>query len=178
MGSDASVQELERRVARLADEEAIRCLLFEFAAASDGQDFDRLPELFTRDVVVEHPKGAAHGRAEFIPQLRGALEQHFTSHHMITNIRIALAGDRARVVGYFHSVHLDDPLRPDQHEDHGGWYLAEVVRSAAGWQIDRLKQVSVWSAENRRPTGPLDARVLEELRDHLADAVPSGGRRG
>lgn len=171
MSSDVSLRELERRLAVVSDEEAIKRLLFEFAAANDGQDFERLPDLFTDDVVVEHPKGEAHGRAVFIPQMQRAVERHFTSHHMITNVRIALDGDRAKAVGYFHSVHLDDPTRPDQHEDHGGWYLVDVARSPDGWRIARLKQVSVWSAENRRPTGPLDASIREELRGHLAPEV-------
>jgi SnoaL-like domain len=104
--------------------------------------------------------------------LSRAIDQHFTSHHMISNVRARFAGDRARAVAYFHSVHLDDPEHPDQHEDHGGWYLLELERSASAWRIRRLKQVSVWSAANRRPKGPLAASVPLELRNYLVEWVP------
>jgi hypothetical protein len=118
--------------------------------------------------VVESPTGEFVGRAEAVARISHAVDRHFTSHHMITNVRVALNGDQARVVGYFHSVHLDDPEQPDQHEDHGGWYLLNLARAGDGWRIRRLKQVSVWSAANRRPKGPLAPSVPEELRRYLA----------
>ncbi|MGH9246523.1 MAG: nuclear transport factor 2 family protein [Acidimicrobiales bacterium] len=167
MDQTAELRELREQIGSLVDRNAIEDLLSEFAAAMDGQDADRIPDLFTPDIVIEHPGGGATGRDEVVTQLTQAISHHFTSHHMITNHRGTVTGDRAWAVAYFHSVHLDDPGQPDQHEDHGGWYLLELARTNQGWKIDRLKQVSVWSAANRRPKGPLVASMLDELRRHL-----------
>lgn len=160
--------QFQDRLDYLSDRLAIEDLLSTFTATMDGQDLARLAELFTPDAVVESPAGAFAGRDEVVAKVAEAVGGHFTSHHMISNVRVALAGDRARVVAYFHSVHLDDPEQPDQHEDHGGWYLLELARSEQGWRFRWLKQVSVWSAANRRPKGPLAPSVPEELSEFLA----------
>jgi ketosteroid isomerase-like protein len=167
---------LREEVARLWDRSAIEDVLFEYAAAMDGQDIGHLTALFTPDVVIEHANGRMVGRDEVVAGLRQAVGRHFTSHHMISNARVAAVGNgQARAVGYFHSVHLDDPEQPDQHEDHGGWYLAELARTDEGWRLRSLKQVSVWSAANRRPSGPLDAAMLEELRGYLSRTSLASG---
>jgi len=160
--------ELRRHIEMLTDRTAIEDTFAEYAAAMDGQDPAALFRLFAPDIILEHPKGGANGRDAAVAQISGAMSRHFTSHHMITNIRVTIDGARARAVGYFHSIHLDDPAKADQHDDHGGWYLAELVRTDRGWLIDRLKQVSVWSAGNRQPKEPLDPSIPDELRRHLA----------
>lgn len=161
------LDKLRREVARLADRAAIEDLLAEYTAGMDGQDPDRLAGVFTDDVVVEHPGGKWVGFDEVFAGLTGAISRHFTSHHMVTNHRATIDGDIARAVCYFHSVHLDDPARPDQHADHGGWYLVEAARTAEGWRLRHLKQVSVWCAANRQPKGPVTGSMLDELRLHL-----------
>ena len=165
--SDDDVRDLRER-ARIAE------VMYEFTARMDGQEPERVAELMAEDVVVEHAGGGANGRDAFIRTLVAAVGRHFTSHHMISNERIRIRGDRARMVCYFHSVHLDDPQHPERHADHGGWYLVSLARSAGAWRIARLKQVSVWSAADRKPTGPLDAGILPELRGHL-DGIDEDG---
>lgn len=161
------IRALREEVARLSDRQAIADVMSRFTAGMDGQDPDAFGELFTEDIVVVHGGGRSSGLDEVVSGLRRAIGTHFTSHHMITNHRVALRGDTARAVCYFHSVHLDDAEHPDVHADHGGWYLLELVRSERAWRIRRLKQVSIWSAEQRRPKGPLQLEVLGELRQFL-----------
>jgi ketosteroid isomerase-like protein len=171
---EAELRQLRAEVGRLLDRTAVEDVLFDYAAAMDGQDFARFRDLFTADIVVEHGGGRMVGREAVLAGLDEAIGRHFTSHHMITNHRVTMAPpDHARAVGYFHSIHLDDPAQPAQHDDHGGWYLVELVRADGAWRISRLKQVSVWSDGNRRPTGPLDPVILVELRDHLSGAAPA-----
>jgi uncharacterized protein (TIGR02246 family) len=162
---------LRREVARLADRDAVADIMSRFTAAMDSQDPDGFAPLFTEDIVIVHGGGSSTGLDQVVAGLKRAIGTHFTSHHMITNHRVALRGDTARAVCYFHSVHLDDAEHPDVHADHGGWYLLELVRSAPSWKIRRLKQVSIWSAEQRRPKGPLEPAILSEMREFLGDGA-------
>lgn len=165
MESDDVMRELRD----IRDRAAIIEAMSTFAACMDGQEPERAAEVFTDDIVVEHSGGSTSGRERVIAGLTAAVRGHFTSHHMMSNHRVRIDGDSARMVCYFHSVHLDDPTHPERHADHGGWYLLALVRSGSGWRISRLKQVSVWSAADRKPAGPLDAAILPEVRDYLGD---------
>jgi hypothetical protein len=69
-------------------------------------------------------------------------------------------------VTYLTSVHLDDSEKPKVHEDHGAWYLAELVRTKQGWRMQRIKHISLWKT-NMDPLGPVTKEVVEEYRDYL-----------
>lgn len=162
-------EDLMRELRDIRDRSAIVEVMSTFAACMDGQEPERTAELFTDDIVVEHSGGGAVGRERVIAGLTAAVRGHFTSHHMMSNHRIRIDGDSARMICYFHSVHLDDPTHPERHADHGGWYLLALIRAGSSWRISRLKQVSVWSAADRKPAGPLDPAMLPEVRDYLGD---------
>lgn len=155
---------LAREVQGLADRIALGEMLPRFASAMDSHDEAALTELFDERLVIEHPGGRLDGRREAIAGLRATAFAHAASHHLIATHRVTRDGDRASAVAYFHSVHLDDALRPNVHADHGGWYLARFARSADGWRFVFLKQVSIWQAEQMPAKRALTPETLEELR--------------
>jgi SnoaL-like protein len=172
----SELDELRTEVARLRDRAAIQDLFAQYGAAMDAQDWELLRDVFAPDIVVDHTaerwgEGRVtdewHGIDEVMKRMKEGVSRHFVSHHMMTNQRVELDGDTARAVTYLHSVHLDDPQKPDEHGDHGAWYLSELVRTADGWKISWLKHTAVWFAANMRPGGPATRVDVEEMRDHL-----------
>jgi uncharacterized protein (TIGR02246 family) len=161
------VAALKGQLRQLTDRLEIADLFTAFTAAMDSQDFEWLACLFTPQIVIEHPGGTWDGFDQVTTGMRKAVASHFISHHMISNQRVAIDGDSARVVAYFHSVHLDDPNHTDQHNDHGGWYLCELTRTSDGWRFSRLKQASVWTAANMPPRRPHTPSMRDDMRTYL-----------
>jgi hypothetical protein len=164
------IDDLRAEVRRLSDRLEIIDLFYRFAAGMDGQDWALLGSVWSDDAVVDHTgthwgKGLVeelqHGREEVMRVMKKGVSRHFVSHHVITNPRIKLDGDRARAVTYLTSVHLDDPEKPTTHEDHGAWYLAELVRTNEGWRIKYIKHISLWKT-NMDPLGPVTKEEVEE----------------
>ena len=98
--------------------------------------------------------------------MKKGVSRHFVSHHVITNHRMRIEGDRARAVTYLTSVHLDDPQKPKAHEDHGAFYLSKLVRTKDGWKLGYIKHIALWR-ENMEPAGPVTRDEVEEMRTWL-----------
>ena len=171
----SELDDLRAEVRRLSDRLEIIDLFNRFGAGMDGQDWTLLESVFSDDAVVDHTathwdKGVVEelqrGRAEVMRAMKQGVSRHFVSHHVITNPRIALKGDRARAVTYLTSVHLDDPLKPKTHEDHGAWYLSELARTKQGWKITYIKHISLWKT-NMDPAGPVTMEEVAQMRTWL-----------
>jgi hypothetical protein len=164
----SEIEDLRAEVRRLSDRLEITDLFYRFAAGMDGQDWALLESVdhtgthFGKGVVEE----LQHGREEVMEVMKKGVSRHFVSHHVITNPRIKLDGDRARAVTYLTSVHLDDSEKPRTHEDHGAWYLAELVRTKQGWRMKYIKHISLWKT-NMDPLGPVTKEEVEEYRGYL-----------
>jgi hypothetical protein len=164
-----------QEIRALRDAEEIREVFARFAMGMDAQDWDLLRSAFSEDVVVDHSHRSWDGPVEdlwvgideVMARMRDGVSKHFVSHHIITNHRARIEGDRARATTYLHSVHLDDPRQPAQHEDHGAWYLSELVRTDSGWRIARLKHIPIWR-EHMPASGPVTAEDIEEVRTFLS----------
>lgn len=172
------IDDLRAEVRRLSDRLEIIDLFYRFAAGMDGQDWTLLESIWADDAVVDHTathwgKGIVeerqHGREEVMAAMKKGVSRHFVSHHVITNPRVTLDGDRARAVTYLTSVHLDDPEKPKAHEDHGAWYLTELVRTKQGWKFAYMKHTSLWKS-NMEPAGPVTKAEVEEYRSWLTKA--------
>lgn len=166
---------LRTQVRALVDREAVRDVFITFAAAMDGKDWELLETIWTDDVVFDHSaftwEGLAEniwrGKADVMRRTVEGVSRHFAAHHMVSNHRMMIDGDRARVVVYLHSVHLDDAQKPEQHGDHGGWYFAELARTNEGWKIRRLAHDPVWYGGVMKPRGPATQELVEKMRDFL-----------
>ena len=104
----SEIDDLRAEVRKLSDRLEIIDLFYRFAAGMDGQDWTLLGGVWADDAVVDHTathwgKGVVtekqHGREEVMDAMKKGVSRHFVSHHVITNPRIALNGDRARAKG-------------------------------------------------------------------------------
>lgn len=171
--SDTS--DLRAQVRTLMDREAIRDLFITFAAAMDGKDWELLDTVWSDDAVYDRSamtwdgftEDAWRGRVDIMKQMVEGVSRHFAAHHILTNYRIRIDGDRARAVVYLHSVHLDDPQKPEEHGDHGAWYLGELIRTTHGWKIRRLAHEPVWYGGVMRPRGPATQQLVDKMSGFL-----------
>jgi 3-phenylpropionate/cinnamic acid dioxygenase small subunit len=138
-------------VQRLADEEAIRRVLFDYAYFLDLNETASLVELFTEDCHIAY--GANHG-ADGISAYQQTLEDEKfgvgaffagTSHH-VSNVLINFEDDdTAKVRSVLYAWHKYNRDRPDGILM--GQYHDILVRSDDGWRIKRreLKGVGTMS---------------------------------
>jgi ketosteroid isomerase-like protein len=157
---------LGREIRRLADREAIVELHHRFGALLDAGDYEHLGEVFVDDAVVEGWDDVPwRGTAQILERLAAINADHAGSHHMITNHRIRVEGDRGWCVAYYRSAHLDvdappGPIYKPTHS-HEGWYLTELRRTDPGWRFSRLRHVSLTQADPATPSGrAITAEIL------------------
>jgi hypothetical protein len=116
-----AIQELEQRVRRLEDLEAIQSAWRDYLFALDSADYDSLANVFTEDGAVEmngldsYQPGqdkTYYGRESIIDEFykpvidtvaRPDLGQYYTGHHG-TNMEIDLEGDEATTLAYFFEI--------------------------------------------------------------------------
>jgi hypothetical protein len=137
-----SVEDLEARLRRLEDIEAIRRLKFEYCAAcDDDHNPDRLVSLFTPDGVWAN-SGVRTLRAEGHDGIRRIFQKIrdgktvIRSAHLTMNPEIDVHGDTANGVWRFHMLYTAP--RPDggqQYQRVIGYYREEYVRQADGWRF-------------------------------------------
>lgn len=92
------MSDLEARIRRLEDIEAIKQLKAQYCAAcDDGYDFDRLASLFTPDALWDGGKtfGVADGREAIRRHFQGASKRVTIARHQVMNPIIEVDGDTA-----------------------------------------------------------------------------------
>jgi ketosteroid isomerase-like protein len=122
----------------LEDKDAIREVLAEYCFRLDGDRFDAMAALFTEDGTWDTAFGAATGRANIVALVRSIRatvpEPRPRAIHHVTNVVIALDGDRASVRSNWTTVQ-NDPAGPKIGS--GGSYTDDMVRTADGWRFKR-----------------------------------------
>jgi 3-phenylpropionate/cinnamic acid dioxygenase small subunit len=126
------------------DREAIREVLAEYCFRLDDGRFAEMAALFTEDGTWDTAFGKATGRAaiaELARSLRARGEEpRPRAMHLVTNIAIAIDGERGRVRSNW-MVMQNSPQGP--RVGSGGAYIDEMVRADGRWlfryrKIDRF----------------------------------------
>lgn len=141
---------MQDRVAELLDKQEIHELVTGYGAALDDRDWKRLAECFVADGSARY--GTAAGFQEGFPAIeamcRGILERLDASHHLIGNVAVELAGDRARCRCLFQAQHLRHAAEGGTLYLLGGEYHDELRRTDAGWRIQEREIRVVWQDGN------------------------------
>ena len=126
------------------EKDAIREVLAEYCFRLDGGDFAAMAELFTEDGTWDTAFGKATGRAAIAGLARGIREragpQRPRAVHLVTNIAIALDGERAQVRSNW-TVVQNGAAGPQIGS--GGGYADEMAKEGGRWlfryrKIDRF----------------------------------------
>jgi 3-phenylpropionate/cinnamic acid dioxygenase small subunit len=139
----------------LSDKSEIRELLFRYARGVDEKDWALLSSVFTPDARLDYTSvgGPSGPRDEVVGWLEASLAPVPMTQHLITNIEVALHGDRATVRAMFYN-----PMQLPGMEDLsvcGGTYHHELVRTSEGWRSVRLREETMWFV-NRPPGSARD----------------------
>lgn len=118
-----------------ADTTDVEHLLVRYATAVDTRDWDLLRACFTPDARAEYVGIGSWSSADDLVAFMDAAHRGFgASHHMLTNLVVAVDGDRATARCHVHAVLVlaDDP---GSWFDTIGQYDDVVVRTSDGWRI-------------------------------------------
>lgn len=125
--------------------------LYRFGAGQDHRDRALFESAFTADAVVDFTGPARRfgvtlplfeGRAAIADTIMGTTAGLDTTH-TVTNPRVEVSGDRARLSALVEAQHLP---RGD-HSRHlllKNWYTVELVRERGRWLIRHMRIDNVW----------------------------------
>ena len=122
--------------------------------ALDEKDLDaaRLRRIFTDDVKVIRPNGAAMIGPETIGQShRESMTRFESTQHIVSSHDVAIDGDTATVRTNLVAIHIWPGARtmltkPESYFAAGGVVIAQLVRTDEGWRISEMSNRVVWRA--------------------------------
>ena len=136
----ADLSELEARLRRLEDIEALKQLKAQYCAAcDDGYDADRLASLFTEDAVWDGGRtfGVASGREAIRRHFQGASARVTIARHQVMNPIIDVDGDTASG----HWLLFQPCTSAGRDGEQATWlaatYADTYARTDGGWLISR-----------------------------------------
>jgi len=128
-------------LASLLDLRAIERVYYRYCELIDAKGFDRLDEVFTADAIGDYRSSNGvlqHGVAPLADRLyrgMGPGSDCGATQHNVTNIRIALDGDRATSRAHFYAVHAGLNAYAGQRYSCWGEYDDRWIRTATGWRV-------------------------------------------
>jgi ketosteroid isomerase-like protein len=144
----------EQTIRRLADGEAIRRVLFDYAYHLDMNHPNNLVDLFVDDCEVTYgPNFGATGKEAYAKTLEG-IGTYFvgTSHHVSNIVIDYVSDDEVKVRSILYAWHRYTKERPDSHVY--GQYHDVLVRVGGDWKFKRREL---------RVTGHKDFHVKQSL---------------
>jgi ketosteroid isomerase-like protein len=138
--SGGTQSDLEQRIQRLEDIEAIKRLKMEYATACDrNYDAAAVAELFVEDAVWEsNVLGTYQGRAEIYDFIDGSERETPWIVHIVTNARIDVAPSGENATGAFSLLEISTVT--DEHSAEGG----DSVVSTATYEDTFVKHDGRW----------------------------------
>lgn len=148
----------------LVDEASIRRLMDRYGSGVDERNWVDFSEIFDDPLEVDFSgmdasmAPATLARADHVAGAKAVIGQFDATQHMITNIQVELAGDRARARAVFRAEHWLGGLRSASRYTMFGVYENGFRRTPAGWRISRLVlrlvreegNLDVWAEALRR----------------------------
>jgi 3-phenylpropionate/cinnamic acid dioxygenase small subunit len=131
-----------------ADRLAISDLIVKYAWAIDTKDWAALDQVFLPDAWLDYssnPGGAVGSYPEIRAWLEKSLAPFPITQHLVTNIDVAVDGDRAtsRTMVY-NPMGAATREGPPHFFFLGGRYDDELVRTADGWRIAKRVETLLW----------------------------------
>jgi hypothetical protein len=134
------IETLRRELQTLQDRQAVADLIDRLGLWLDEKRFGEARTILTEDVRVRTPGGTAEGIERVAEQ---AERNHAVpTQHVITNVRVAVDGDRATAGANLVVTFAGERLRTL-----GERYGFEAVRRPEGWRLSSIRVEPVWVKE-------------------------------
>ena len=134
-------------LSEVGDRLAIQQLMYRYAMAVDGRDWELYRTVFTSDAVIDYVDSGG-GRADLettVKWLAEVLGIFAGLQHNMTNHVVEIDGDRARACTYYVAYHtLVDGQGGETVLVMGGFYRDRLVRTAPGWRISERVELGEW----------------------------------
>ncbi|KUL43804.1 hypothetical protein ADL22_13015 [Streptomyces sp. NRRL F-4489] len=139
-------------VAELRDRAEITDALHRFALGQDLKDKDLFASAFAPDAELDFRPAAAKwgaepplmsGRDTIVTTILGMFTGRVDTTHQVTNARIAIDGDTARLTALVEAQHLLT-ADPAKHALLKNPYDVDLVRDGDRWVIRRLRIDNTW----------------------------------
>lgn len=142
------MDDADKMVRRLVDEREIVAVALRYCRALDTSDWRLLDDVFTPDAVCRlgHPDEIV-GLEALKARMQAVLGRLDSSHHMVGNHEVELAGDTATHRCYVQAQHV----RRDAADGSkllfmvAGRYEDRLRRTARGWRISDRTLTVMWS---------------------------------
>ncbi|OTB04868.1 hypothetical protein M426DRAFT_22484 [Hypoxylon sp. CI-4A] len=151
--ADQIIADLQRRLQKLEDKEAIVTLLNQYCKNADNHRWDGYANCFLEDGAVLFENGqSVVGRADIKAQMSsgGNIFQGFV--HSLTNIDLVIDGDQATGSGNLWFAAIPDKSKPQEYHGFGGPDEFTFRRTEEGWKIATIQFRKIWS-QNPDTTG-------------------------
>jgi SnoaL-like domain len=149
---DARPGDVAAVAAELRDRAEITDTLYRFALGQDLKDRDLFASAFTADAELDFRPAAARwggnpplmsGRDTIVDTILAMFTGRVDTTHQVTNPRITIDGDTARLTALVEAQHLLI-ADPDTHALLKNPYTAGLVRDGSRWLIRRMRISNTW----------------------------------
>ncbi|WP_219466217.1 nuclear transport factor 2 family protein [Nonomuraea rhizosphaerae] len=136
----------------LTDRVEIIDALYRFGLGQDLKNRDLFASAFTTDAELDFGPAAARwggqspvmkGRDTIVDLILGLFTGRVETSHQVTNPRLHLDGDHARLTAMVEAQHLLS-ADPTTHALLKNLYAAELTRDGSRWLINRLRIDNLW----------------------------------
>ena len=142
------LEAMQAALTELADREAIRQCLTNYARAVDRNDRALLERVYHPDAIDDH--GVFIGaRDEFIDWWFTQADQHLSCQHCVYNMTIELEGEVAHTETYYMFVGMEATGTPFIMS--GGRYIDRLEKREGHWAIAARKCIRDWVPRTERP---------------------------
>lgn len=147
----------------LADREAIRERMYDYAAAIDTQQWSLFASVFAPRIEVDFVSYFGTGKAVRLPREHFArsVRRHLGSldatQHLMANPQVKIDSDFATCTMHMQATHVLHDRIGEPFFTIGGFYTNELLRMPTGWRISAVRLTVLWSQGD--PDVMTDARA-------------------
>jgi hypothetical protein len=126
-----------------------------YATGVDTKDFELYRSIFADQIEVDFSSyipdsgPMAISADDWVASIKPLFVGLDATQHSMSNARVEIDGDRATCVMYMQAEHVLANDQGDNSHAVGGYYTNELVRSAEGWRLKKVKLTVLWQRGNR-----------------------------
>jgi hypothetical protein len=161
--------DIEARLRGLEDRALISEVVIKYALGVDRQDWGMFGECFTDRMWTDYSGLGSPAREwlreDFVAMVRSALSGFTATQHISPNHVIAFDQDdpdRAICHSYMHAQHLLEGSEAGDFYLARGSYSNHMLRTPAGWRIERIVQYVSWQEGNTNAVTEATARFASK----------------